>query len=89
MGLFKVESKELNQSLRPYIEISDTCQFAKNIYARNLNIQDIECFDFDKDEAGKKLFKDKFLIKPFNFSIFLLVIFSLISLIYIKEPNKD
>lgn len=88
MGFFKVESNDLNQNLKPYIEMSDTCQITKNIYKNNLDIQNIECFDFDNNENGNKLFEDKFLIKPINLTILLFIIFSLISLIYIKEPNE-
>ena len=36
MGFFKVESNDLNQNLKPYIEMSDTCQITKNIYKQKM-----------------------------------------------------
>ena len=89
MGLFKVESNDLRQNLKPYIEMSDTCQITKNIYANNLDIKDIDCFEYDNNEASNKLFEEKFLIRPINLTILLFTIFSILSLIYIREPYED
>jgi len=92
MGIPKIQSEELNQSLSYFIEYSDYCEIENSIFHNLYEINEVKCFDKkDLDNLAtneNKFYKNNFVIKPFNFLLGISSLFICLHLLFKDSKLK-